>query len=109
MELRRLYNNGDKLLSFDLMLISILAAHFGDSHFAMNVMEKVYDLDATLVHALWLPVMKEVRQLPRFKEFLKEIGLIDYWEQFGWPDICRPLENGDFECDWFEPGTGSKL
>ena len=26
-------------------------------------------------------------------------GLVDYWEQFGWPDLCQPLENGDFACE----------
>jgi hypothetical protein len=43
--------------------------------------------------------MKEVRQTARFKKLVIEIGLIDYWNEFGWPDICRPLKNGDFECD----------
>jgi hypothetical protein len=43
--------------------------------------------------------MHKVRQLPRFKEFIRNMGLVDYWNKFDWPDICRPLENGDFECD----------
>ena len=38
--------------------------------------------------------MREMRQLPRFKKFIKEIGLFDYWNKFGWPDICRRLDNG---------------
>jgi hypothetical protein len=49
-------------------------------------------------------VMKVVRQLPRFKEFVSEIGLVDYWKKFGWPnnDICRPVGDDDFVCDWFD-------
>ena len=48
--------------------------------------------------------MKVVRQLPRFKEFVSEIGLVDYWKKFGWPnnDICRPVGDDDFVCDWFD-------
>jgi hypothetical protein len=47
----------------------------------------------------WTPVLREVRQLLRFKEFVREIGLDDYWNEFGWPDICHSLDNGNFECD----------
>jgi len=43
--------------------------------------------------------MHEVRQTPRFKKFVKDIGLVDYWNKFGWPEICHQLDNGDFECD----------
>jgi hypothetical protein len=43
--------------------------------------------------------MKEVRQLPRFKEFMREISLVNYWKKFGWPDLCRPVGDDDFECD----------
>jgi hypothetical protein len=98
-ELRRLYNDVDNIMSLDFILISILAAYFGDSALAMDAIERAHNFDATQVHALWFPVMREVRQTPRFKEFVKEVGLVDYWNEFGWPDICQPLENGDFECD----------
>lgn len=45
--------------------------------------------------------MKVVRQLPRFKGLLREIGLVDYWKEYGWPDndICRPVADDDFVCD----------
>jgi len=97
---RKIYTDmGDKLPIASLMGISMLAAYFGDPEFAMELIEKVGIQRVDTISNLWYPVMKEVRQLPRFKEFLREIGLVDYWNQFGWPDICRPLDNGDFECD----------
>jgi hypothetical protein len=65
----------------------------------MDSMNKVISSNAANVYYFWLPVMKEVRQLPRFKEFIKEIGLVDYWKEFGWPDLCHKLDNGDFVCD----------
>jgi hypothetical protein len=81
------------------MNISLCAAYYGDPELAMDALVKGIRIDASGTFFFWLPAMHEVRQLPRFKEFVKEIGLFDYWNEFGWPDICRPLDNGDFECD----------
>jgi TolB-like protein len=93
-ELCRIYSDHDNLSIYNLVNISIWAAYFGDVEFAMDVIE-----DISTGFWIWLPVFQEVRQLPRFKEFVREIGLVDYWNKFGWPDICRRLDNGDFECD----------
>lgn len=98
-ELRRLYASNSNLSTFNLMEISWWAAHFGDPEFALDLIEKVLNVDHSSGFIMWWPVMKEVRQLPRFKKFVKEIGLVDYWNKFGWPDICHELDNGDFECD----------
>jgi hypothetical protein len=75
------------------------AAYFGDPEFALNAMERAVSLEATPLNFIWAPVLQEVRQLPRFKEFIKEIGLVDYWKEFGWPDLCRPVGDDDFVCD----------
>jgi hypothetical protein len=77
----------------------------------MEALEKGVKTHASGMAIVWWPVMREVRQLNRFKKFVREIGLVDYWKEYGWPDnhICRPVGDDDFECDWFEPGTGSKL
>ena len=40
-----------------------------------------------------------MRRLPEFKTYLRKIGMVDYWQEYGWPDICRPLGDNDFECD----------
>ncbi|MBN1625066.1 MAG: hypothetical protein JW944_00965 [Deltaproteobacteria bacterium] len=100
-ELHRIYTDDNNLNVWDLAYISIWAAYFGDIEFAMDAMEKSESIIVFGVaqNLLWYPVMREVRQTPRFKEFLREIGLVDYWNKFGWPDICYKLDNGDFECD----------
>jgi adenylate cyclase len=100
-ELSRLYHNDDKLSNVDLSYISMWAAYFGDHEFALEAMEKAVSSNCSNVGRLWFPVMKEVRQLPRFKEFLKGIGLVDYWKKYGWPDsnICRPVGDNDFVCE----------
>jgi len=65
----------------------------------MDAMEKGIKINAVGLFKIWLPVMREVRQLPRFKEFVREIGLVDYWNRFGWFALCRLVDKGDFECD----------
>jgi len=75
------------------------AAYFGDPDLAMNAMEKVLSSNALMGHQMWVPVMRDVRKLPRFKEFVKKRGLVDYWNKFGWPDICHQTDGGDFKCD----------
>jgi TolB-like protein len=97
--LRRLYANDNSLSCREFKKIAVWAASFGDPEFALDAVEKATNLQGVSADGLWFPAMKEVRQLPRFKEFVREIGLVDYWNEFGWPDICRPLGNGDFECD----------
>ena len=79
----------------------IFAAYFNDPEFAMDAIEKRLSVNHMGLFNVWLPVMHEVRQLPGFKEFIGEIGLVDYWNKFGWPDtnICRPLDSGNFVCD----------
>lgn len=41
---------------------------------------------------LWLPTnySRKARQHPAFQSFAKRIGLIDYWKQNRWPDLCQP-------------------
>jgi len=41
---------------------------------------------------LWWPLdyARKVRQHPSFQSFAKRIGLVDYWKQNRWPDICQP-------------------
>ena len=39
-----------------------------------------------------------IRQTAEFKALLSELGLVDHYRQHGWPDLCRPLGEEDFEC-----------
>ncbi len=47
---------------------------------------------------LWAPSMTAVRQTARFKSYVRAAGLVDYWRQNGWPDVCHPTTSDDFEC-----------
>ncbi len=41
---------------------------------------------------LWQPEAwsRKARQDPAFPAFAKRIGMLDYWKQNGWPDLCKP-------------------
>jgi TolB-like protein/Flp pilus assembly protein TadD len=47
---------------------------------------------------LFIPDAAVLRQHPRFRELVEESGLLDYWKQWGWADLCRP-EGDSFACD----------
>ena len=42
---------------------------------------------------LWQPhgYARKARQHPAFQTFAKRIGLVDYWKQNRWPDLCQPV------------------
>lgn len=53
---------------------------------------------------LWQPEpwSRKTRQDPSFQGFARRIGMIDYWKQNGWPELCRPLADAGvdaFACD----------
>jgi hypothetical protein len=47
----------------------------------------------------WNSTLTELLQLPEFKAFIRDIGLLAFWQETGFPPICRPLGEQDFECD----------
>jgi TolB-like protein len=37
---------------------------------------------------LWLPRFADLRRSPGFVELVRQSGLVDYWDKFGWPSHC---------------------
>jgi hypothetical protein len=79
--------------------IGALAARFGDPDLAMTSFEETFASSPEQIYAIWRPGYRDMRKLPRFKEFARSAGLVDYWKEYGWPDMCRPFGENDFECD----------
>lgn len=98
-ELHRFVNDVNYQDAGNTNAIMIWAAYFHDPDFAMDQLEKLVNIDAGGINNCWYPVMHDVRQLPRFKKLVKKIGLVDYWNKFGWSDMCHKLDDGTFECD----------
>jgi hypothetical protein len=79
--------------------IAIWAGHFGDAALALDAMRSAVTEQGAQAVYLWAPQLKEMRQLPEFKALLRDIGIVAYWWEYGWPAICRPLDGDDFDCD----------
>ena len=47
----------------------------------------------------WLPMYKPFRESGAFKDLIRRRGIYDIWLSRGFPDICRPVGDDDFECD----------
>lgn len=83
----------DKLVSFEalLMLGSPRAFELG--------VDPVNDVKNSQIHAqIWNNWAIAVRQDPRFKDWVGQLGFVDFWRKYGWPDRCRPTGLNDFEC-----------
>jgi adenylate cyclase len=48
--------------------------------------------------SLWHLSYKPLRRTERYKKLVRNIGLVDYWRERGWPEFCRPVGADDFEC-----------
>ena len=73
---------------------SLWAAWHGDEELALQAMRRS---DTTF--AFWIPLTKDVRRHPGFKELARDMNLVDYWREYAWSDFCRPVGEDDFECD----------
>ena len=84
-----------------MSVISILAGMFGDRDMVLAALRR-----ALINHNgfmadinIWLPYDAGMRTDPRFKELLRDLGLVDYFQASGnWGDFCKPVGKDDFEC-----------
>jgi TolB-like protein len=47
----------------------------------------------------WHPTYAPVRKTERFKKVARELGLVAYWYERGWPAQCRAVGSNDFVCE----------
>ena len=69
------------------------AGYYGDSELAIAALRI-----ADTAWPLWLPLLADARRTPEFKVLVTEMGLVDYWREFGWGGFCQPVGANDFEC-----------
>lgn len=82
-----------KLVGFESLLI------LGSPRVFDLEIDPVNDVDNMQIHAqIWNNWATAVRQDPRFKDWVGQLGFVDFWRKNGWPDRCRPTGLNDFEC-----------
>ncbi len=83
----------DKLVSFEALLT------MGSP--------RVYDLgididkdigNKQILIEFWNLWSVDLRRDPRFKDWVRQLGYVEFWKKYGWPDRCRPTGPSDFEC-----------
>jgi TolB-like protein len=89
--------------NIELSTVAVWMAWFGDAQGALETYRDHADLfraarRSALLFDIWGPVMRDMRKLPGFKDLVREAGLVDYWQAYGWGDLCKPLGADDFEC-----------
>jgi TolB-like protein/DNA-binding winged helix-turn-helix (wHTH) protein/Tfp pilus assembly protein PilF len=78
--------------------IALWAGHFGDAPLALAAIRKVVDAQPAQMAYVWLPQLAVMRRLPEFKTYIREIGMVAYWQKYGWPPFCQETDEHDFEC-----------
>jgi TolB-like protein/tetratricopeptide (TPR) repeat protein len=76
------------------------ADHFGDKDLALVAFRRaMVELPTEDFTLLWNPYETGLRADPRFKDILRNLGLVDYFRKTGnWGDFCKPVGKDDFEC-----------
>lgn len=102
-ELRAAYEDPRNSAS-TLRVIIQYADGLGDRDLAMEALRRAvanptWRTPYELGYLLWCPYKSGLRGELRFKQLLREIGLVDYWRATGnWGDYCKPKGPEDFEC-----------
>ncbi len=61
--------------------------------------DKPSNNDSLVMGELFSPSMATARGAPKFAEFVRRMGLADYWDEFGPPDDCRKNAQDDYVCE----------
>lgn len=83
------------------VLLAHIASSIGQSEFALEcLLEQRVQVISPVDLAFWHPIHRPLRQLPAFKTFLQDRGIVDYWRTTGhWADLCHLVGDDDFECE----------
>lgn len=66
---------------------------------ALHLLRTTRISDSSDIYALiWSPAGKPIRALPEFPALLKERGLLELWDKYGAPDVCKKSPAGDYAC-----------
>jgi len=48
---------------------------------------------------MWSRNAFEYRQTPFFKNYVRDAGIMEFWQEYGFPAQCQPVGNDDFRCN----------
>jgi hypothetical protein len=65
---------------------------------ALSKGEKLSLVQAIINPRLSADETRRIHASPTTKAFLEAARLPEYWREVGWPDMCSPVGEDDFEC-----------
>ncbi|MHA1543632.1 MAG: tetratricopeptide repeat protein [Alphaproteobacteria bacterium] len=71
----------------------------GDAEIIIEFLETMSNNWAAEIGFLFAPPYRKVFKDPIFQDYIEEVGLIDFWREHGWPDICKSIGEEDFICE----------
>jgi TolB-like protein len=81
-------------------VIAVWASYFVEHELALQIRRESIGSNLNWIWTIWRPIHKGMRRLPGFKDFVRELGLVDYWRTSGkWGDFCHPIGDDEFVCD----------
>jgi hypothetical protein len=84
-------------LRADLLPMADFALLLGDRELSLEALRA--SASTQTLHGIWRPALAEVRQMPEFEDFVRQVGLVDYWRASGdWGDFCHEAEEGKITC-----------
>ncbi|MEE4172932.1 MAG: tetratricopeptide repeat protein [Xanthomonadales bacterium] len=61
--------------------------------------EKIRPVDDTISSLVWSQLAGRHRRSAAMRDWVGTMGFESLWRERGWPDLCRPVGDDDFECD----------
>jgi TolB-like protein/DNA-binding winged helix-turn-helix (wHTH) protein len=81
-----------------LMPVALYASLLGDQALALDAI-RVLGPTTQSLFTIWRPALSDVRRHPGFEQFVRDVGLVDYWRASGeWGDFCRQTPGGAVVC-----------
>jgi TolB-like protein/DNA-binding winged helix-turn-helix (wHTH) protein len=97
-ELHRSYSDTLSRSAHGQMIpVAIFASYLGDPALSLDALRALGSTQN--LHTIWRPVLGEVRGQPEFVEYMRGLGLLDYWRASGdWGEFCRETKSGEVTC-----------
>ena len=90
---------GDEWAARPLYAHFLFAMMAGESKTYFEALSQVMNFDETVASSVWYPVSRPHRRHPAMQTWARDEGFVELWRARGWPDLCHPVGDDDFECE----------